>query len=531
MALKYLDRVKETTSIVGTGTAILLGAAVGYRSFASLMVNGDTCYYSIVDSTTNEWENGLGTYANTNLLVRNTVTASSNSNNAVSFGSGVKDVFITFSGAATDAWQSAIDLKAPITSATLVTPSIGVATATSVNKVAITAPATSATLALAQGSTLATSGAFSNTLTTTGATNVTLPTTGTLSTLAGAEILTNKTITSPLGITKTDVGLNNVDNTSDASKPISSATSSALGDKAPIASPTFTGTVSGITSTMVGLGNVDNTSNITERAATATLTNKSISLTTNTITGTTAEFNTALSDGNFATIAGIETLTNKTLTSPTLTTPALGTPASGNLSSCTFPTLNQNTTGTAANLTAAATLPSGTTLVAPVLGTPASGTLTNCTFPVGHVVQTIYQDIYTAVTASTAIPSDNTIPQNTEGTQVLTATITPKYSTSILEVGVVSTGQSQSITDATLAVFRDSTANAIGAITQTISGVGYKVAYNIRLHAAATSTSATTFNIRFGTAGGVAWTFNGETGATFLGAVSVASLVIREIKQ
>lgn len=68
------------------------------------------------------------------------------------------------------------------TSPTLTTPTIGVATATSVNKVAITAPATSATLTLADGSTLATSGAFSCTLTTTAATNVTLPTSGTLAT-------------------------------------------------------------------------------------------------------------------------------------------------------------------------------------------------------------------------------------------------------------------------------------------------------------------------------------------------------------
>lgn len=45
--------------------------------------------------------------------------------------------------------------------------------------------------------------------------------------------------------------------------------------------------------------------------------------------------------------ANTQTLTNKTLTSPTLTTPALGTPASGNLANCTFPTLNQNTTGKA----------------------------------------------------------------------------------------------------------------------------------------------------------------------------------------
>lgn len=78
------------------------------------------------------------------------------------------------------------------TSPTLETPIIGVAAATSINKVAITTPATSATLTIADGSTLATSGANSITLTSTGATNVTLPTSGTLATLAGAESLTNK---------------------------------------------------------------------------------------------------------------------------------------------------------------------------------------------------------------------------------------------------------------------------------------------------------------------------------------------------
>ena len=59
------------------------------------------------------------------------------------------------------------------------------------------------------------------------------------------------------------------------------------------------------------------TSDITVTASsTTTLTNKSISLTTNTVTGTLAEFNTALSGDDFASIAGTETLTNKTLTSP-----------------------------------------------------------------------------------------------------------------------------------------------------------------------------------------------------------------------
>ena len=50
------------------------------------------------------------------------------------------------------------------------------------------------------------------------------------------------------------------------------------------------------------------------------LTNKTIDLTDNTVTGTTAEFNTSLSDGSFTTLAGTEILTNKTLTSPVINT-------------------------------------------------------------------------------------------------------------------------------------------------------------------------------------------------------------------
>jgi len=82
-------------------------------------------------------------------------------------------------------------------SPTLTTPTIGVATATSINKVAVTAPASSATLQLANLSSLITAGAYSTTLTSTGTTAVTLPTTGTLATLTGTETLTNKTLTSP----------------------------------------------------------------------------------------------------------------------------------------------------------------------------------------------------------------------------------------------------------------------------------------------------------------------------------------------
>ena len=87
------------------------------------------------------------------------------------------------------------------------------------------------------------------------------------------------------GIDKSMVGLGSVDNTSDAAKPISAATQTALdlkvnaadanialASKAPLDSPTFTGTVTGITKTMVGLGNVDNTSDAAKPISVATQT-------------------------------------------------------------------------------------------------------------------------------------------------------------------------------------------------------------------------------------------------------------------
>jgi hypothetical protein len=74
------------------------------------------------------------------------------------------------------------------------------------------------------------------------------------------------------GITKNMVGLSNVENTSDLSKPVSTATQSALDLKANLASPTFTGTVSGISKSMVGLGNVENTSDADKPVSTATTT-------------------------------------------------------------------------------------------------------------------------------------------------------------------------------------------------------------------------------------------------------------------
>jgi len=111
---------------------------------------------------------------------------------AGTFGSTITYGGVTLTAAVTGTAKMVLD-----TSPALITPVLGVATATSINKLTLTAPTTSATLTVADGASLVTSGAYSLTLTATAATNVTLPTTGTLATLAGSEAFTNKTLTNP----------------------------------------------------------------------------------------------------------------------------------------------------------------------------------------------------------------------------------------------------------------------------------------------------------------------------------------------
>ena len=100
MAFIIADRVKETTTTTGTGALTLAGTLTGFTTFAARCAVGDTLYYAIqaVDGTgaaTGEWECGLGTYSAASTLTRTTVTSSSNSDAAVSFAAGTKQVFIT----------------------------------------------------------------------------------------------------------------------------------------------------------------------------------------------------------------------------------------------------------------------------------------------------------------------------------------------------------------------------------------------------------------------------------------------------
>ena len=97
MALVLNDRVKETTTTTGTGTINLGGAATGFETFVAGIGNSNTTYYCIAGQGTAEFEVGIGTVtdASPDTLSRTTILSSSNSDSAVNFSAGTKDVFCT----------------------------------------------------------------------------------------------------------------------------------------------------------------------------------------------------------------------------------------------------------------------------------------------------------------------------------------------------------------------------------------------------------------------------------------------------
>jgi hypothetical protein len=170
------------------------------------------------------------------------------------------------------ATQTALDAKAPLASPDLTgVPTAPTATAgTNTTQIATTAfvsGAVSDLVASAPGA-----------LNTLNELAVALGNDQNFSTTITNSIATKAPIASPTftgtvsGVTKAMVGLGNVDNTSDVDKPVSTANQTALDLKANLAGPTFTGTVSGITKSMVGLSNVDNTSDENKPVSSATQT-------------------------------------------------------------------------------------------------------------------------------------------------------------------------------------------------------------------------------------------------------------------
>ena len=151
----------------------------------------------------------------------------------------------------------------------------------------------------------------------------------------------------------------------------------------------------------------------------------------------------------------------------------------------------------------------------------------------GSVVQTAYAE-YTANSNITAvIPQDDTIPQNTEGTEIINLSITPRFATSLVLArfqGFVSIGATAP-GGVSAALFRDSTVNALVATNAHIDSQNARRLIAFEYQDSPATTSAIAYKIRVGPDAGTA-RFNGTvTIGRMFGGAARATLVLQEIKQ
>ena len=100
MAFVLNDRVKETSTTTGTGAITFAGAVSGFETFSAGIGNSNTTYYVIAHQTANEFEVGFGTLDGSSATItRTSIISSSNSDAAVDFSAGTKDVFCTLPSA------------------------------------------------------------------------------------------------------------------------------------------------------------------------------------------------------------------------------------------------------------------------------------------------------------------------------------------------------------------------------------------------------------------------------------------------
>lgn len=202
----------ETVVINSGGTAIASKTAAEMRTLLAVQPSDATLTSIALLGTAADkglYTTGVDTWAEFALTAAGRAILDDADATAQRATLGLGSMATQASGAISVTGGSMSGVSITATGAALTMPTIGAATATSINKVAVTEPATSATLALDNGSTLATSGANSVTLTSTGATDVTLPTSGTLATIitgSYSATLTGMTTSPIITINYTKVG-------------------------------------------------------------------------------------------------------------------------------------------------------------------------------------------------------------------------------------------------------------------------------------------------------------------------------------
>lgn len=144
------------------------------------------------------------------------------------------------------------------------------------------------------------------------------------------------------------------------------------------------------------------------------------------------------------------------------------------------------------------------------------------------VIQRVSTETGAVSSGSTTIPFDDTIPQKTEGDQVMTLSVTPKSTTNILQIDMSFQWSNSSANLSCIgALFQDTTSNALAACMYT-QGVAGSLNTSTFTHTmTAGTTSSTTFKLRIGGNGGTL-TFNGQSAVRLLGGVLASTIIITE---
>lgn len=148
----------------------------------------------------------------------------------------------------------------------------------------------------------------------------------------------------------------------------------------------------------------------------------------------------------------------------------------------------------------------------------------------GAVVASAYAEYTANADLTTQIPIDDTIPQVTEGTQILSAAITPKSTTNKLRIRFKGMGTiATAATNWTAAVFVNGGANAVRAGYVTVDQINYERGLVLEHEFTPASTSTQTITVRVGPATANTLRLNGNPSGRQFGGVMAATLVVEEI--
>jgi hypothetical protein len=135
----------------------------------------------------------------------------------------------------------------------------------------------------------------------------------------------------------------------------------------------------------------------------------------------------------------------------------------------------------------------------------------------GDTVQVRRSAVTGVVSCATTMPWDNSIPQNTEGDQVMSQAITPTSSVNKLRIDVNGQWNASNIVTVSIALFQDTTANALTAMSARLGGTNWPMDMCMTYFMQSATTSATTFKVRCGPDGGGPTAYmNAQSGGTGL---------------